>query len=89
MMAGNPDDGEWHDLIAEAWELLRIAHLAHQKLGFEGRGATGLSHEVRMFAAEFSEAQEPRTPQHTILTGTGRYRKWREAVKERLATRSP
>lgn len=62
--------------LKEAEELLQTAFYAHQKMGLEGCGASGLSHEVRMFAQDFSIAETPKTPQHTILTGNGRYRKF-------------
>lgn len=77
-------DRTGRDVIEEAWALLHIAYQAHQKLGLEGKGDLGLSHEVRMFAAEFSQAEQPKTPQHMILSGTGRYWKWRNDVKELL-----
>lgn len=61
--------------LSEAEDLLQIAYYGHQKMGLEGRGADGLPHETRMFAQAFSDAETPKTPQHTMLKGTGRY--WR------------
>lgn len=68
-------------VLDEAAELLRIAHYAHQKMGFEGEGNRGHSHEVRMFAMHFSQPETPRTPEHTILSGDGRFQKWWHAYK--------
>jgi hypothetical protein len=68
-------------LLDEAAELLRIAHHAHQKMGLEGEGNRGHSHEVRMFAMHFSQPETPKTPEHTILSGDGRFWKWWLAYK--------
>jgi hypothetical protein len=67
-------------VLEEAWELLQCAYYAHQKMGLEGQGNRGLPHETRMFAAHFSQPETPKTPEHVILSGDGRYWKWREAV---------
>lgn len=71
-------------VLDEAYELLRVAYYAHQKMGLEGCGARGLPHETRMFAAHFSRPETPRTPEHTILSGDGRYQKWCQSVKDLL-----
>jgi hypothetical protein len=66
--------------LKEADQLLDVAYYAHQKMGLEGEGNHGYSHEVRMFASHFSRAETPRTPQHTILSGDGRY--WRFRLRD-------
>jgi hypothetical protein len=70
-----------HELLQEAATLLQIAHYAHQKMGLEGQGNRGLPHETRMFAMHFSEPETPRTPEHIILAGDGRFRRWWAAYK--------
>lgn len=68
-------------VLEEAEELLRCAYYAHQKMGLEGEGNRGHSHEVRMFAAHFSRPEIPKTPEHVILSGDGRYEQWRRDLK--------
>lgn len=67
--------------VIEAAALLNIAYFAHQKLGLEGRGNSGLAHETRIFAMHFSDAETPKTPMHTMLKGDGRYWAWRLGLK--------
>ena len=76
------DLNEANRLINEAEKLLECAYYAHQKMGLEGCGNHGLSHEVRMFAMHFSQPETPKTPQHVILSGDGRYWKWRNDLYE-------
>jgi hypothetical protein len=73
------------EALIEAEELLQVAHHAHQKMGLEGQGNRGLPHETRMFAAHFSQPEEPKTPDHTILSGDGRYFKWKKSLKAILS----
>ena len=70
--------------LIEAYALLTVDYHAHQKMGLEGRGNSGLAHETRMFAMHFSEPETPKTPMHTILSGDGRYWKWRLDANEVL-----
>lgn len=73
-------------LLEEAERLIRLAWNAHSKMGLRDRGSDcRLSHEVRMFALDFS--QEGREgPGVLQITGTGRMHKWlkscRKALKE-------
>lgn len=60
------------DLLNRAWHLIRITDYAVRKLGLKDHGADlRLPHEVRMLALAFSDKEEPRTPEHTILSGSG------------------
>lgn len=63
--------------LNEADDLLQVAYYAHQKMGLEGEGNRGHSHEVRVFAMHFSQPEKPKTPEHVILSGDGRYWKFR------------
>jgi hypothetical protein len=73
--------------LEEADELLEIAYYAHQKMGLEGRGNAGLPHETRIFAMHFSQPETPRTLEHVILSGDGRY--WRFRTRDILAKANP
>lgn len=70
--------------LKEADKLLEVAYRAHQKMGLEGEGARGHSHEVRMFALHFSQPETPKTPEHVILSGNGRYRRFRQRDREQV-----
>ena len=74
-------DADIRKVLGEAWKLLEVAYHAHQKLGLEGQGNRGLPHETRMFAAHFSAPEPPKSQEHTILSGDGRYYEWRKAYQ--------
>lgn len=66
-------------LLDEAEDLLRIARSAMLKMGLRDRGSDlGLPHEVRMFAAHFSEEGRD-GPGALQIRGTGRFWAWLEA----------
>jgi hypothetical protein len=69
-------------LLDEAEDLLREAWGAMLKLGLRDRGSdTRLSHEVRMFAAHFSEEGRD-GPGALQIRGTGRFRAWLKAHRD-------
>lgn len=75
--------------LKEADELLRIARTALQKMRLEGLGSDcRLSHEVRMFALEFSRESRD-GPGVLQVNGTGRALKCLEALRAALAQAEP
>ena len=75
--------------LKEADELLRIARTALQKMRLEGLGSDcRLSHEVRMFALEFSRESRD-GPGVLQVNGTGRALKCLEAIRDALAQAEP
>ena len=75
-------------VVDEASQLLYIAYTAMCKMRLRGKGSdVGLSHEVRMFALEFSDDARD-GPGELQVTGTGRYRKWRDAAHEAYKARA-
>lgn len=69
-------------LLDEAEDLLMDAWAAMVKLGLRDRGSDiGLSHEVRMFAAHFSDEGRD-GPGALQIRGTGRFRAWIKAHRE-------
>jgi hypothetical protein len=68
-------------LLEEAEDLLRTARAAMLKMGLRDRGSDiGLSHEVRMFALEFSEEGRD-GPGALQVRGTGRLTAWLKSVR--------
>lgn len=69
-------------LLNEAEDLLRTAWAAMLKMGLRDRGSDiRLPHEVRMFAAHFSEEGRD-GPGALQILGTGRFRAWSKAHRE-------
>lgn len=72
---------EARKLMDEAQQLLQLASHAHQKMRLEGEGRNiGHSHEVRMFALHFSNAENPPPPDPVMPTGSGRFWNWWQAA---------
>jgi hypothetical protein len=74
-------DAKLRELLREADDLLWVASGAMLKMGLRDRGSDcGLSHEVRMFALEFSKEGRD-GPGALQVQGTGRYNKWLKAAR--------
>lgn len=73
------------ELLGEAWRLLEAAECALWKMRLDGAGSDiSLSHEVRMFALDFSP-EGSTGPGALQITGSGRLDKWRAGVRAALA----